>query len=395
MLSDINKTDCCGCGACAQACPKGCIVMAPDEEGFLYPRVDHESCINCGLCRRTCPVLSPVDKIDFNGITYIVQHKDDTVRRESTSGGAFTAIAEQVIRQGGSVWGVVTDKSFKVRHSRVDTESGLSCFRGSKYCQSETDGIFTEIRRELEQGNHALFSGTPCQVEGLLSFLGKEYDNLITTDVVCRGVPSPLVFEKYIAYQRQKSGTFDRVVFRDKYNGYSHTTMSLYRDGECLYHNGLEYDPMLKLFFKSLISRPSCGKCAFKKAERVSDFTLWDCFNVGDLEKNFDDNKGTSNLMINTKKGLAFFEKIKAGVRYASTDAKTVCDSAVEMTKSCPENPSRDEFFKDLNQLPPTELFEKWCPVTASVRIEKFSRNMLARLGLYSTAAKLKNLLKH
>ncbi len=385
----INKTDCSGCGACTCACPAKCLSMKGDSEGFYYPYADDKACINCGKCLSVCPVKSKPKMIDFGKRVFIVQHKDDRIRRESTSGGAFTAIAEYIIKAGGIVFGAGMDGNFRVRHMPAYDTEQLALFRNSKYSQSDLGDTFLKIKDCLMEGRKVLFSGTPCQVAGLKKFLPDGGENLVTVDVVCRGVPSPLVFEKYIDYQKKKLGEFDKVLFRDKYTGYTHTAMSLYRDNVCLYHNGLEYDPMLKLFYQGMSCRPACSSCHFKGSQRCSDFTLWDCFSAAEIDSGFDDNKGTTFVMLHSEKAEMIFEKIRDNIRASEGEAETVCSSTVEMFKSSPQNPKRQEFFEDVNSMSAEELFNKWTPITLKVRLNKLLRNILARLGMYYTVKKI------
>ena len=390
----INKTDCSGCGACVCACPMKCISMKRDSEGFSYPQMGDKNCINCGKCLSVCPVKAKPKATDYHRRVFAVQHKDDRIRRESTSGGAFTAIAEYVIENGGIVFGAGMDENFRVRHMPAYNREQLASFRNSKYSQSDLGDTFLKIKKDLAEGKKILFSGTPCQVAGLKKFLPDADENLITVDVVCRGIPSPLVFEKYLDYQRKKLGEFDKVLFRDKYSGYTHTTMSLYRDEACLYHNGLEYDPMLKLFYQGMICRPACSDCRFKGRERCSDFTLWDCFSAAAINSDFDDNKGTTFVMLHSEKAEMIFEKIQDSIRACEGETESVCHSSAEMFQSISHNPQRQNFFRDMDSMPPDELFDKWAPITWKVRINKLLRNILAKLGLYYTvknfAAKLK-----
>lgn len=394
VVNLINKTDCSGCGACVCACSTECLSMKSDNEGFLYPHMDDKNCINCGKCLSVCPIKSKPKTTDYTGRVFIVQHKNDRIRRESTSGGAFTAIAEHIIENGGIVFGAGMDKNFRVCHMAAYTVEQLALFRNSKYSQSDLGDTFIKIKNYLLEGKKILFSGTPCQVAGLKKFLPDAGENLITIDVVCRGIPSPLVFEKYIDYQKKKIGEFDKVLFRDKYSGYTHTAMSLYRDNVCLYHNGLEYDPMLKLFYRGMISRPVCSNCRFKGVERCSDFTLWDCFSAAEINSDFDDNKGTTFVMLHSENAEMIFEKIQDNIRACEGETERVCNSTAEMFKSISHNPAREEFFRDVNSMLPEQLFNKWTPITLKVRLNKLLRNILAKLGLYyivkNLAAKLK-----
>ena len=394
VINSVNKTDCSGCGACACTCPMHCLTMKSDSEGFYYPYIDNKNCISCGKCLSVCSVKSKPKTNNYNRRVFVVQHKDDRIRRESTSGGAFTAIAEYIVKNGGIVFGAGMDENFRVRHMPAYDIEQLALFRNSKYSQSYLGDTFLKIKNYLLDGKKVLFSGTPCQVAGLKKFLPFADENLVTADVVCRGIPSPLVFEKYIDYQKRRFGEFDKVLFRDKYSGYTHTAMSLYRDNVCLYHNGLEYDPMLKLFYRGMICRPVCSNCRFKEIKRHSDFTLWDCFSAAEINSDFDDNKGTTFVMLHSEKAEMIFEKIQENIRSSECETEKVCGGTAEMLKSIPHNPERREFFRDVDSMSPEELFNKWTPVTLKVRLNKLLRNISAKLGLYYAAKNLAARLK-
>lgn len=182
MINIVNKVDCCGCEACYNACPNESIRMKSDEEGFLYPQVNQDTCVNCGLCEKVCPISNCETKKNENQVAYLLQYKDDEVCKESTSGGAFTGIASYVIEKGGIVFGVEMTEEYKVRHTSVETIEELKRFRNSKYVQSRVGYAFQQVRNELKRGRMVCFSGTPCQIEGLRHFLGKDYQNLILVD---------------------------------------------------------------------------------------------------------------------------------------------------------------------------------------------------------------------
>lgn len=203
MLQLTDKQDCCGCHACASVCARQCITMQEDNEGFLYPVVDASTCTDCGLCEKVCPVINQ-DEPRKPLKVYAAKNRNEEIRRQSSSGGIFTPLAESVIRDGGVVFGAKFDKDWNVVHAWTDTIEGITDFRGSKYVQSTIGDAYREAREFLKQGRKVLFSGTPCQIAGLRKFLRKEYDNLLAVDVVCHGVPSPLVWRKYLEETRVK-----------------------------------------------------------------------------------------------------------------------------------------------------------------------------------------------
>lgn len=198
MIQIRDKKKCCGCTACVEICPKQCIKMKPDMEGFLYPTVDQDKCIDCGTCDGVCPTLNGKLEIETVQKAYLVQHRNDDVRMDSSAGGAFTAIASYVLERGGVVFGAAYNKNFQVRHTYIEKVEELRKFRNSKYVQSDMGNCFRQARDFLKADRWVCFSGTPCQIEGLANFLKKPYEQLILVDVVCHGIPSPLIWNKYL-----------------------------------------------------------------------------------------------------------------------------------------------------------------------------------------------------
>lgn len=393
MIEINNKKDCCGCWACSNVCPKHCITMTEDCEGFRYPQVDKKSCIECGLCEKVCPVIHTMtEDVPKHQLGYLAQHKDDTIRKESTSGGAFTAIASWVIRQGGVVFGAGYRKgSFVVIHQVVESEEDLDIFRNSKYVQSEIGDSFRLAKNYLDEGRIVLFSGTPCQIEGLLGYLrGKIYKNLVLLDLVCRGIPSPAVLNSYIGAQRQLiGGEFTNVLFRDKYYGYHYSSFSIYNsDSSKDYHKGVDSNGFLRAFFYNLSDRPSCYDCKFKKRYRRSDLTLWDCFPIEKFTKEMD-GRGTTRILVQSEKGAEIIKQAAGDLNLLSVDADKLTNGVREMFYSVPTNPQRDLFFEDLNNMESVEFFNKWFPVTWKVRLNAFVRLTCHRLGIYSFAKRL------
>lgn len=252
-------------------------------------------------------------------------------------------------------------------------------------------GAHKQVKSFLDQGKIVCFSGTPCQIEGLKNYLKKDYENLITVDVVCRAVPSPLIFRKYVEYQEKKmSDTIRTVRFRDKHYGYKYSTMNVITDrNHGNYHQGVESDPWLRAFFSNICDRPSCHSCRFRKQYRVSDFTIWDCFHVGRFSKELDNDKGATRVLVHTEKGRKIFDAIKSNFHYIQATPETVVAGAEEMQKSVAPNGRRQAFFKDANRMDGTELFHKYFPDTFRVKAEHYVRLACYKLGIYSTVKKL------
>lgn len=391
MIEINNKEDCCGCTACEAICPKDSIVMKEDEEGFLYPIINKETCIDCGACERVCPIIHIKKEELIEQTAYIVQNKDTTVLSESTAGGAFTAIAKYTLHNNGIVFGVELGQDLVARHISVETERELFRFRNSKYVQSSVGESYRQVKFFLEQGRYVCFSGTPCQIEGLKSYLKKDYEKLITVDVVCRAVPSPLVFRKYVEYQQKAlADNIKMVRFRDKYYGYKYSTMNVITDrNHGNYHHGVESDPWLRAYFSNICDRPSCYCCHFRKQYRVSDFTIWDCFNVGRFSKKLDNDKGATRVLIHTEKGRKIFDAIKSDFSYVRVTPEAVVAGVKEMRESVVPNKKREAFFVDANKMSGEQLFNKYFSKTFKVKVEQCIRLTCYKLGIYDVAKKL------
>ena len=391
MITVKNKIDCCGCWACFSSCPKKCIDMKEDEEGFRYPVVDTEKCIDCHLCEKVCPILHPVDEIVSEQKGYIVQHRNNEILRESTSGGAFTAIASWVLSKGGVVFGAAYDDNLIVHHTYVNNFADLKKFRNSKYTQSEIRTAYIDTKRFLKNGIIVLFSGTPCQIEGLCSFLRKKYENLILLDVVCRAVPSPLVFRKYkeMKEERQKS-RIQELLFRDKRYGYKYSTMTLKYENGNVESEGIDTDGYLRAFFSGISLRQSCMDCKFRKRYRVSDFTIWDCFDVDRYSSDMNNDKGATKVIAHTEKAREIMKGIYHDVKYISSDVENMLTlgGGNDVIIKISAHPLRKNFFDDISTLPPAEVFEKYFPVRLKNKLEKKIRIITAKTGLYNIIKK-------
>lgn len=399
MPTLVSSDKCCGCAACANKCAKGAITMQPNEEGFLHPVIDTSLCVDCGLCEKACSGLEPAKVKDNTPQAYIVQHKDDAIRYQSTSGGAFTAIAEDVIRRGGVVFGAIMTEELKVKHDCVATIEDLAKFRNSKYVQSEIGDCYKRAKKLLTEGQMVCFSGTPCQINGLYKFLGKDYENLIAVDVVCKSVPSPMIFEKYVAFKKQQEGQISDVVFRDKKRGFLYCTMAHYgshdaRQKACdQYRRGSESDEWLRLFLSGKISRRSCMTCPYQTTERVGDFTLGDIWETGNTQ--LDDNKGSTLVHVWTKKGQDFLNKIQESVRCSEYPIEKSRGAERSRSASIELKPNRDQLFKDARAMTAEAFFHKYAPYSFKIRIKNLSRYWLWKLNLQNIVRGIKHTIIH
>lgn len=283
MIENDIKSNCCGCSACANICPQKCIIMIPDEEGFLYPKVDAEKCIHCGKCKNVCPFenyMEPTDEISTE--CYAAQYNgsaSEQVLSRCASGGVYTALAEYILGQGGVTVGAGFDDALEVRHIIISERQQFLTHSGSKYVQSQIDNIYMKTKEILELGEKVLFSGTPCQVAGLKYFLGKDYEYLYCIDIICAGVASPKVFRAYKTILENKySSSLKEVNFKHKTYGYHSSTMSLvFSNGKKYAHSRLT-DLMMRCFTSRICDRPSCEKCVIRGKNRVSDLSLFDCW---------------------------------------------------------------------------------------------------------------------
>ena len=345
MIYIKDKHNCCGCAACVQACPKQCISFNEDEQGFRYPLVDESVCIDCGLCEKVCPVIHQADAKKPLKV-YAAQNPNEEIRLKSSSGGIFTMLAESVIDEGGVVFGVQFDKNWEVEHAYTESKEGLAAFRGSKYLQSRTGETYKQARDFLKAGRKVLYSGTSCQIAGLKKFLRKEYENLITVDVVCHGAPSPLVWRTYLnEFKKCPKGIAGKnsvcsslnetpvitgISFRDKSTGWKKfgfvlrgksaskadkntvlSSVNTYKDDVLLYET-LDYNLFMQVFLNNLCLRPSCSICPAKSGKCGSDITLADYWGIWNHYPQWDDDKGTSLVLVNSSKGLQQFSLLKS-----------------------------------------------------------------------------------
>lgn len=356
-----EKKECCGCGACAQACPAGCIQMRQDQEGFRYPYIQKELCRNCGVCSMACPMEHPAQGLEHNrgGVlrAYGGWHKDADIRFESSSGGAFSLFARHIIRQGGIVFGCVLGHDMRAVHIGIESEDELWKMRGSKYVQSDMGNVYTEIKKELAKNRKVLFTGTPCQAAGLLAYLGKKdaklWDaNLWIVDFICHGVPSPAVFERYLKEMEKKyAGKAVSFRFRNKDHGWNQTGLMMgtclqFADGRTVRRYPAYKDAFMNGFLEDLYLRPSCYDCRFKQMPKsYADITIADFWGVNRVCRALNDKKGTSLLLVHSGHGKKLWEQVKDGFYYREVDFDRAVRKNRMLVTSVDQNPKRSLFF--------------------------------------------------
>lgn len=357
---------CTGCNACASICSKKSIFVKPAEDGFFYPEINRESCINCDQCAKTCPLLCD-QKVTNRTFSYAMKSLDDKERMDSTSGGVFSLLAEYVLDKNGIIFGAAYDVDFSVRHIAVTDKHNLTLLQGAKYVQSAIGTCFLDVKKALQSGRAVLFSGTPCQCEGLRSFLGREYDNLFLVDLVCHGVPSPKVWQAYINYRAKRENDGQRPIkinMRSKVSGwsnYGYSTEFDYGNGKISrIHNS--QDLFMKAFVGNICLRNSCSNCQAKGIARCTDFTLGDYWGIWNQHPEFDDNKGTSVVFVHSQKGRDLLKQLHDKTEYIEVDIEDAYKENGSLVNSSPAHPRRDEFLAEVSAKNFETLVKKYFP---------------------------------
>ncbi len=375
MIKIADKSLCCGCKACANICPQKCIQMVCDKEGFCYPKVDESKCINCGLCNKICPIQSSIEEVNKSVKCYAAFCKHKYILNKSSSGGIFYLFARYILQNDGVVFGASFNDEFNVYHTYVDKIDDLHKLQGSKYVQSDTNEIYIQVEQFLKVGRLVYFSGTPCQIEALLKFLGKEYDNLITQDIICHGVPSAKLWQMFL--HSIDDSVCKIVSFRNKSNGWRNYSLKLVFENGKKYHKEKNRDAYMKSFAQNLILRPSCYDCKFKKKCRISDITLADFWGVWNVEPKMYNKKGTSLVILNSEKAHKIFSEISFETIFKEVDFEESVKFNSSMYKSANKPQNRQKFFDELNEKNFVEISKLYCNSTS------FCRKFLLRIKRY------------
>lgn len=385
MIKIENKEACCGCNVCGDICPKDAITFKIDNEGFWYPEVNKDKCIDCHLCERVCPVIH-ADELKNNDykepLCFAVQHKNLESLFNSTSGSAFAGLAEAMYKRGGYVGGAIFNEDFSVRQYISAEKKDLDIIRNSKYVQSDSRGFYKEVKLLLDKGNQVLVCSLPCQIAALKAFLKKDYDNLITVDLICRNINSTKVFKSYIGYLEETySSRVKHIKHKNKELGWRQLTIKVeFENGKILYDTKDTSYFTFGFISTSVFCRPCCYDCKFKGFPRIADITIGDFWtaksNIGD---DFDHDLGTSVVLLNSERGKKFFENSK-NLRSIPIDFNTILPGNKALTESAfPALVDREQFYNDLDTMSFKNLAKKYIhvPTDRSRNSKKIIKNIL------------------
>ena len=374
----VDKSQCYGCYACINVCPLHCITMKEDSCGFIYPVIDQEKCINCNLCRKSCPAINLNIPMSIPHKAYAVWSLDSHTRDKSSSGGFATEASRHIIHNRGVVYAASITSNLQVRHMRITSEVGLEKAQGSKYVHSYIGDCYSQCRNDLRQGKKVLFIGTPCQIAGLKNFLRGEYENLITVDLVCHGVPSQKMLKDALASLTDitKLSSFScRKGTRYVLTAYN---------GKREYRSRFCYDRYMRAFLDGVIHREKCYDCRFAQNRRVSDLSIGDFWGLTSLEKeNIDESKGINVVLINTEKGADFFESMKPKLFFEEKNVEEAVSGNAQLNSPSVKNKKRKLFLegyeKSANFI---KEVDNIYGITTSKKIQMFFQNLVGKLKI-------------
>ncbi len=341
-----KKEECCGCMACYNICPFSAIEIVNSFEGFMLPKINEKKCVKCGLCYQTCPVINEIHSNDLD-LAFAAYAKSQQIRYYSSSGGIFSVIANKIIDLNGVVFGAAFDNSFNVSHVSAGNKDEIIKLRGAKYLQSNIGRIYINVKNELLKNRIVYFIGTPCQIAGLRAYLNKDYNNLICSDLICHGVPSPKIWDKYL---NEKISNASNVSFRDKRYGWTNYSLVLNSTQKEIILNG-QNNTFMEGFINNYFLRESCYNCKFKGYKRLGDITLADFWGIDKIISDFDENNsGTSLILINSEKGKILFDSIQQEIIYKKVNRKEALKYNLSAIQSSYRPIQRTRFFKNIEK---------------------------------------------
>lgn len=380
MLRINLKSECSGCGACTAVCPKKCLTMEADREGFRYPESDIEQCINCDICENICPVRHETFLPERNDPpdVFAAINKDEAVRIDSTSGGLFSALAQEVFKRGGFVGGAVYFADHSVAHIVTDDPEKLPELRGSKYLESRFEHIFPKVKELLDSGKELFITGAPCQIAALYSYLKKDYETLLTCDFICLGVPSPSVFKSYINQREAEAKSKAvKIKFKDKTFGWYNSALRIDFENGSSYCKDHAHDPFFIgcLQYRNFF-RPSCYECRFK-GRQCGDLSAGNFWDIEKISPEMDQDKGASLILINSPKGEAAFNAIKENIIYRPMEAQDILQGNQAWKNSLhPGGGNRRKFFSALNKYSFDRSAATYFPMKGFTRLQRDLRSL-------------------
>ena len=379
MVEIKNKEHCNGCSSCAASCPKKCITMVRDKLGFFYPMVDKDACVHCGLCISVCPEQKKAQPVTVTPLAYAAIGKEHTIREKSSSGGVFTLIAQWILSKGGVVFGAAfDDTAHSVNHIAIESLEELHKLQGSKYLQSKIGNSFEKVKSYLEQGRTVLFSGTPCQIAGLKSFLKKDYERLYLQDIACHGVPAPAVWDAYLTdLEHQFGGKASRVSFRDKRKSWKKYLLRIEFENGNVYSNNNAEDLYMRGFLHDCYLRPSCYACKHKGLGRDSDITLADYWGIEQIHPELDDDQGTSLVIVSSPKGEELLQQIADEISLTPTDLNRAIEYNTALITAAKDNPARKKFENEFQKKPLRSLLKKYASTSFFKKLKRKIKRFL------------------
>lgn len=392
-ITMISPSDCCGCGMCAEICPRKCISLIENEEGFLVPAVDEEKCIECGKCLKWCAEKVGDNCFQKNKDAFLAYNKDDNTRMKSSSGGVFYSLSVNVINKGGVVYGAAFNESCLVEHIRVDKKTQVDALLGSKYVQSLlTEKVYESVLRDLNNGILVLFSGTPCQVAAMRTFVSKSCTNsiilkIIYVDFVCHGVPSPGVWKSYLSYV-SKDDDICGVAFRDKSRGWHDYHLKIEHVSGKTYKCSHDLDKYMHSFLMDKNIRPSCYACKYKGDYFCSDITLGDAWKIEKEKMEWADDKGTSFLVARSEQGKSLLNSLSSEIAIVETnyDKWAVFNPSLVERTVCSQG--REDFFNAFKNMETNMFWKKYNKLPQKRVIRYYLKQLVKRMGLESVLRK-------
>lgn len=375
----IKKEECCGCGACENVCPKKCIIMKQDDEGFFYPEVDESVCVQCNMCVNTCPFRNVAETAQPKEC-YAAIYEDEKIRMMSSSGAIFSLFGQYVISQRGDVFGSAFSDDFKrVEIIGVDNYKDLERLYGSKYVQSQVSFSYQHVKESLIDNKIVLFSGTPCQVSGLRRYLKRDYENLYCIDIICHGVPSPMLWEKYASSIEEKyGGKISFINFRCKDKSWSQFGMKA-RVGDMVVFEPKENNSYLYMFLRNYCLRPTCYQCKMK-GHSEADITIGDFWGINNIYPDMNDDRGISSIMVRNEKGKRLVELVKPHMTFRECTYEDIVRNNSAELYSVQWPKERNTFFLDINNLEFSRFESKYMNEGIKKKVIRLVKKMIRKL---------------